>query len=169
MSSEKNLAGKVALVTGSGRGIGAAIALRLASHGASVVINYHSSPDRAEGIAEKARSLGVKAICVKADISKKTDVVALFETIKNELGRIDIVMSNSGIEHFGELESVKEEEIDRVFSVNVKGQFFVAQEAHKHLENNGRLILISSISANMVCIVSLLTPPLPPSSAQTQS
>ena len=153
MSSEKNLAGKVALVTGSGRGIGAAIALRLASHGANVVINYHSSPDRAEGVAEKARSLGVKAICVKADVSKKADVVALFETIKMELGRIDIIMSNSGIEHFGELESVKEEEIDRVFSVNVKGQFFVAQEAHKYLKNNGRLILISSISANMVCHV----------------
>ena len=150
MSSQKNLTGKVALVTGSGRGIGAAIALRLALHGANVVINYHSSADRAEGVAAKARSLGVKAVCIKADVSKKADVAALFEQAKKELGRVDIVMSNSGIEHFGDLESVKEEELDRVFSVNVKGQFFVAQEAHKYLENNGRLMLISSISAVMV-------------------
>lgn len=114
-------------------------------------MNYHSSPDRAQGVADQARSLGVKAICVKADVSKKADVAALFETAKKELERVDIVMSNSGIEHFGDLESVKEEEFDRVFSVNVKGQFFVAQEAHKYLEDNGRLMLISSISAVMVC------------------
>ena len=150
MSSQKNLAGKVALVTGSGRGIGAAIALRLASHGADVVINYHSSSDAAEGVANKARELGVKATTVKGDVSKRADIANLFETAKKEFGHVDIVMSNSGIEHFGDLETVKEEEIDRVFAVNVKGQFFVAQEAHKHLADNGRLLLISSISAVMV-------------------
>lgn len=119
------------------------------------MINYHSSPDRAQGVADKARSLGVKAICGRADVSKRTDIATVFETTKKELGRVDIVMSNSGIEHFGELESVKEEEFDRVFNVNVKGQFFVAREAHKHLENNGRLMPIPSISAVMVCTLFL--------------
>ena len=150
MALLQTLAGKTALVTGSSRGIGAAIALKLASHGANVVINYHSSPDKAEAVAKLATDLGVKAICLKADVSKKTDVVHLFEQTKQHLERIDIVMSNSGIEHFGDLEAVKEEEFDRVFNTNVKGQFFVAQEAHKYLEDKGRLILISSISAVMV-------------------
>ena len=69
------------------------------------------------------------------------------EVASQKLGRINIIMSNSGIEHFGDLENVTEAEIDKVLGVNVKAQFFVAQEAHKYLENNGRLILISSISA----------------------
>lgn len=130
--------------------MGKANALRLASHGAHVVINYHSSSDAAEAVADEARSLGVKAITIKADVSKVEDVFALFEATKKEFGRIDVVMSNSGLEHFGAIEEVKGEDIDRIFAVNVKGQFFVAQAAHKYLEKDGRLIMISSISAVMV-------------------
>ena len=152
MSGDKNLSGKVALVTGSSRGIGAGIALRLASHGANVVVNYVSSSDKAQQVADKARAYGVKAICVKADVSKKAEIEALFATAKKELGRIDIVMSNSGIEHFDDLDKVQEEDFDRVFNTNVKGQFFVAQEAYKYLEDNGRLMLISSISAVLVIL-----------------
>ncbi|KAL1623118.1 hypothetical protein SLS54_004604 [Diplodia seriata] len=148
LSQSNPLAGKVAIVTGSSRGIGAAILLKLASCGADVVVNYVSSQAAAEAVAAKARELhGVKATCIQADVSKRADISRLFEQAKRELGRVDVVMSNSGIEHFGDLESVKEEEIDRVLAVNVKAQFFVAQEAHKHLEDGGRLILISSISA----------------------
>ncbi|KAL6904276.1 hypothetical protein GGI43DRAFT_400028 [Trichoderma evansii] len=149
MAVSKSLAGKVALITGSSRGIGAAIALHLAEHGANVVINYVSSAEAAEAVAEKARSFGVKAITIKADVSKGPEIIAMFQTAKAEFGSLDIVMSNSGIEHFGKLEEVTEEEIDRIFSVNVKAQFIVAQQAHKYLADSGRLILISSISAVM--------------------
>ncbi|KAL1638334.1 hypothetical protein SLS56_000142 [Neofusicoccum ribis] len=150
MAQNKNLTGKVAIVTGSSRGIGASIALKLASHGADVVINYHSSVKAADAIAAKARDEhGVRAISIKADVSNQEDIARLFETTKKELGRIDIVMSNSGIEHFGNIDDVKGEEIDKVLAVNVKAQYFVAQQAHKHLEEGGRLILISSVSAVM--------------------
>jgi len=139
--------GKVAIITGSSRGIGAHIALRLAEHGADVVINFVSSTQSAEATAEKARGYGVRAITVKGDVSKKADVIHLFDTTKKQFGRIDIVMSNSGIEHFGALDQITEEEIDKTFAINVKGQFFIAQESYKHMENYGRLILMSSLSA----------------------
>ncbi|OJD31013.1 tetrahydroxynaphthalene reductase [Diplodia corticola] len=148
LSQSKPLSGKVAIVTGSSRGIGAAILLKLASCGADVVVNYVASKAGAEAVAAKARDeLGVRAVCIQADVSKRADIARLFAEAKRELGRVDVVMSNSGIEHFGDLEAVKEEEIDKVLAVNVKAQFFVAQEAHKCLEEGGRLILISSISA----------------------
>ncbi|EMD01040.1 hypothetical protein BAUCODRAFT_61485 [Baudoinia panamericana UAMH 10762] len=150
MSSQprsKSLEGKVALVTGSGRGIGAAIVTRFAEHGANVVVNYHSSADKAEKVAEHCRSLGVKAVTVKGDVSSPADIERLFETAAKELGGIDIVMSNSGIEHFNDLEQTKPVEIEKVFRTNVFGQYYVAQAAHKHMNKNGRLILISSISA----------------------
>ncbi|KAG9663102.1 hypothetical protein KCU64_g1538, partial [Aureobasidium melanogenum] len=135
-TDKKSLAGKVALVTGSSRGIGAAIALRLASHGADVVINYVSSASAAEEVANRTRSFGVRAFAIKAD------AIA-------EFGKLDIVMSNSGIEHFGELAEILPEDIDRVLGVNVKAQFMVAQQAFKYLGDNGRLVLISSVSAVM--------------------
>lgn len=140
-------------MTGSSRGIGAAIIEKLASHGADVVVNYVSSATAAEATAAKARtSGGVRAIAIQADVSKGDDIARLFQTAKAELGRVDIVMSNSGIEHFGKLEEVQEEDIDRVLAVNVKAQFLVAQQAHRYLEDGGRLMLISSVSAFMVSV-----------------
>jgi len=139
-------------VTGSGRGIGAAIVTRLASHGADVIVNYHSSPQAAEAVAEKCRSLGVRSICVKADVSKPESIAQLFETAVKEFGGIDIVMSNSGIEHFDDIPNVKSEDIDKVFNTNVKGQFLVAQQAFAHVRDNGRVILMSSISAVWVTL-----------------
>lgn len=127
-----------------------AIALRLAQHGANVAVNYVNSAGAAEKVAEQVRAHNVKAITVKADVSQQADIEDLFQKVIQEFGRLDIVMSNSGIEHFGALPDVTEEQIDRTFAVNVKGQFFVAQQAYEHLADNGRLILISSISAQMV-------------------
>lgn len=117
-----------------------------------MVINYVSSASAAEEVARKARDFGVRATVIKADVSKTDEIIALFERAKAELGRIDIVMSNSGIEHFGDLESVTDAEFDRVFAVNVRAQFVVAQQAHKHIEEGGRLLLIGSVSANFVSI-----------------
>ncbi|KAM0329899.1 hypothetical protein ACHAQA_004064 [Verticillium albo-atrum] len=146
-SMTKTLSGKVALVTGSSRGIGAAIATRLASHGANLVINYVASAAAAEAVVAKIRGLGVEAIAVQADVSKPAEIKRMFNEAKAKFGRLDVVMSNSGIEHFGDLTSVTEEEIDRVLAVNVKAQYVMAQQAFEHLTDNGRLILISSTSA----------------------
>ncbi|ETS81724.1 hypothetical protein PFICI_06726 [Pestalotiopsis fici W106-1] len=147
MTHYQPLLGKVAVVTGSSRGIGAAIALKLASFGADVVVNYVASATAAEAVAASAREQGVRAICVRADVSKRDEIADLFRRTVAELGRVDVVMSNSGIEHFGDVEAVQEAEIDKVLAVNVKAQYFVAQEAYKYLTEGGRLILISSISA----------------------
>jgi tetrahydroxynaphthalene reductase len=101
-------------VTGSSRGIGAAAVIRLAEHGADVVINYLSSAKLAEEVAEKCRSFGVRALVIQADVSKREDIVRLFdETVKN-FGQIDIVFSNSGIEHWGKPDEVDEAQIDKV-------------------------------------------------------
>jgi tetrahydroxynaphthalene reductase len=112
MSSD--LKGKTAIITGSSRGIGAAVAIRLAEHGADVVINYNSSAKQAEDVAEKCRSHGVKALVVQADVSQASEVEKLFKMVKTDFGRIDIVMSNAGIIHWGAPNEVTSEEIDKV-------------------------------------------------------
>lgn len=102
-----------------------------------MVINYVSSASAAEEVTAKARDLAVRATVIKADVSKSDEVAALVQKVKDHLGRIDIVMSNLGIELFGKLEDVTEDEFDRVFAVNVRAQFVVAQQAHKCIEEGG--------------------------------
>jgi NAD(P)-dependent dehydrogenase (short-subunit alcohol dehydrogenase family) len=102
------------LVTGSSRGIGAAAVIRLAEHGADVVINYLSSAKLAEEVAEKCRSFGVRALVIQADVSKHADIVKLFDEIEKNFGQLDIVFSNSGIEHWGKPDEVDEAQIDKV-------------------------------------------------------
>lgn len=145
----KTLEGKVALVTGSGRGIGRGIALELASRGASVIINYATSAGPAEKVVAEIEGLGSKGFAIKADVTKVPEVRRLFEEAKAHFGKIDIVMSNSGTEIFKAEEDVTEEDFDRVFGLNTRAQFFVAQQALIHLEEYGRLILMSSIAAHM--------------------
>lgn len=87
---------------------------------------------------------------MKADVSKEEDIKRLFQKVIEEFGQVDIVLSNSGIEHFGAVPDVTEQQIDHVFAVNVKAQFFVAQQSHKYIADNGRLILMSSISAQKI-------------------
>jgi tetrahydroxynaphthalene reductase len=111
-----DFSGKTAIITGSSRGIGAAVAIRLAEHGANVVINYYSSLKLAEDVAQKCRNHGVKAILVQADVSQPSEVEKLFNIAKTELGRVDIVMSNSGIIHWGAPDEFKSEEFDKVNS-----------------------------------------------------
>lgn len=143
---------KLRSVTGGSRGIGAAIAIKLAEHGAHLAINYVSSATAAEAVAEQVRSHGVTAITVKADVSQEEEVSAMFKTIMEEFGRLDIAVSNSGIEYFAEHAETTGADIDRVFGVNVKGQYFVAQEAYRYMEDFGRVMLTSSISAVKVRI-----------------
>ncbi|KAI0473237.1 tetrahydroxynaphthalene reductase [Xylariaceae sp. FL0804] len=148
----KPLAGKVALVTGAGRGIGRGIALELGSRGAAVVVNYSRSSSAADGVVGELSKLGVKAVALKADISAPAEVAALFEQAVAHFGGVDIVVSNAGMEVWCEEAEVTPELFDRVFNLNCRGQFFVAQQALVHCREGGRVVLTSSIAAQMTGI-----------------
>ncbi|KAI1163262.1 short chain dehydrogenase [Nemania serpens] len=141
-----SLEGKVALVTGAGRGIGQEMALELGRRGAKVIVNYANSKESAEEVVQQIKKNGTDAVSVRANVSKVPEIVSLFEQAVKAFGKLDIVCSNSGVVSFGHVKDVTEEEFDRVFSTNTRGQFFVAREAHKHLEVGGRLILMGSIT-----------------------
>lgn len=147
-----SLEGKVALVTGAGRGIGKGVALELARRGASVVVNYVSSVGHAQEVVKEIESYntGARAIAIQADVSKVSEIDRLFAEAKRAFGRLDIVMSNSGTESWDKTEEVTEEKFDHVFNLNARAQFFVGQAAFKNLEQNGRLILMTSIAAGLM-------------------
>lgn len=138
------LDGKVALVTGSGRGIGAAIAIHLGRLGAKVVVNYANAEGPAAKVVEAIKSLGSDAIALKADIRQVPQTADLFDRAVAHFGKLDIAVSNSGVVSFGHLKDVTEEEFDRVFSLNTRGQYFVAREAYRVLSQGGRIIMTSS-------------------------
>jgi len=141
-----SLEGKVALVTGSGRGIGKETALELARRGADIVVNYANSSAAAEAVVAEIQAMGRRCIAIKANVANVPETVALFEQAKAHFGKLHIVSSNSGVVSFGHLKDVTEEEFDRVFNINTRGQFFVCREAYKHLEVGGRIILMGSIT-----------------------
>lgn len=143
------LAGKVAVITGSGRGIGKGMALELASRGASIVINYAKSADKAQEVVKEIIKLGTKAIALQADVSKPEEIFKLFEQAHAHFGHIDIVISNSGTEVWQKEEDVTQADFDYIFNINCRGQFFVAQQGLKYLGRGGRIILMSSIAAQM--------------------
>lgn len=140
------LDGKVALVTGSGRGIGSAIAIELARRGAKVIINYAHSSTAAQSIVDTIVSHGGEALAIQADIGNVSETIRLMDSAVEHFGQLDIVCSNSGVVSFGHLKDVTEEEYDRVMRINTRGQFFVAREAYKHLSVGGRIILMGSIT-----------------------
>lgn len=140
------LDGKVALVTGSGRGIGAAMATELGARGAKVAVNYANSQDAANEIVAQIKKSGSDAIALKGDVGDVKQTTKLMEDTIAHFGQLDIVCSNSGVVSFGHLKDVTEEEFDRVFRINTRGQFFVAREAYKHLSVGGRIILMGSIT-----------------------
>lgn len=141
-----SLQGKVALVTGAGRGIGKEMALELARRGAKVIVNYANSTEAAEEVVAAIKKAGSDAVSIKANVGVVDEIVALFEQAVKAFGKLDIVCSNSGVVSFGHVKDVTPEEFDRVFNINTRGQFFVAREAYKHLEVGGRLILMGSIT-----------------------
>lgn len=151
MPASYDLQGKVALITGAGRGLGASIAKELASHGASVVINYAKSAGPAQALVDEIKAFPGKpqGVAIQADVSKTPEVKRLFEDALKTFGKIDIVVSNSGMEAFSPEEDVTEELYDKVFALNTRAQFFVAQHALIHASEGGRLILTSSVAATM--------------------
>ncbi|MGB9439725.1 MAG: glucose 1-dehydrogenase [Desulfobacterales bacterium] len=146
------LEGKVALITGSSRGIGSGIALKFAEEGADVVVNCRENIERAETLADNIRSLGGKALTVKADVSKSIDVNGMVEKALDTFGKIDILVNNAGIFIGGGIADLKEEIWDRVMAVNLKGVFLCCQAVGKYMIANkvrGSIINIASISGKL--------------------
>ena len=142
----QRLTGKVAVVTGASKGIGAAIAKHLADEGAAVVVNYASSKQGAERVVGEITKKGGKAIAVQADVAKAADIQRLFAEAKKAFGRLDILVNNAGIYEFAPLEAVTPQHFHKLFDLNVLGLILTTQEAVKHFgRDGGSIINISSV------------------------
>jgi len=137
----KKLTGKVAIVTGASKGIGAAIAKYLASEGASVVVNYASSKKAADQVLNEITNRGGKAITVQGDIAKKKDVEQLFAETKKAFGRLDILVNNAGVYQFAPLEEATDDEFQRQFGVNVFGLIMTTRESLKYFGPDGGSVI----------------------------
>lgn len=142
-----DLNGKVALITGGSRGIGKAIAIKLASYKANIVINYTSNKEHALKVKEEIESYGVKSIVIKCDVSKSDEVNNMIEEVVKEFGQIDILVNNAGITRDGLLMRMKEEDFDSVIDINLKGVFNCTKSATKYMmkKRYGKIINISSV------------------------
>jgi len=146
------LTGKVAVVTGASKGIGAGIAKALAAEGAAVVVNYASSKAGADKVVDAITAAGGKAVAVGGDVSKAAEAQGIIDAAIKNYGRLDILVNNSGVYEFAPLEAVTEENFHKTFNINVLGAILVTQAAVKHLGEGGSIINIGSG-------VSRLTPP----------
>jgi 3-oxoacyl-[acyl-carrier protein] reductase len=149
-TDSKALTGKVAVVTGASKGIGAAIAKQLAAEGAAVVVNYSSSKADGEKVAKAITGLGGKAIAVQANLSKQEEIERLFAKTKKAFGRLDTLVNNAGIYEFLPLEKLTEEHFHKHFNLNVLGLLFASQVAAKQFDAaGGSIINISSIVSTL--------------------
>jgi len=145
MKNEK-LAGKVAVVTGASKGIGAAIAKHLAAEGASVVVNYASSKSGADKVVAEITGAGGKAVAVQGDMAKKADIERLFAETKKAYGGVDVLVNNAGIYEFAPIEKITEDHFHKQFNLNVLGLLLSTQEAVKYFKpTGGSVINISSV------------------------
>jgi 3-oxoacyl-[acyl-carrier protein] reductase len=140
----KTLNGKVAIVTGASRGIGAVVAKALASAGAKAVVNYAGNQTAADEVVSEIESSGGEAISVRADVGKAQEMGSLFDRAIERFGRVHILVNNAGIIFYKPIEETTEEEFDRIFGINVRGVFLGLREAAKRLERGGRIINLSS-------------------------
>ena len=147
------LNGKVAVVTGASKGIGAAIAKEFAAEGASVVVNYASSKTDADKVVDKITKRGGKAVAVQGSVAKKADVERLFAEAEKAFGKIDIMVNNAGVYEWVPLEDVTEQQFHKMFDTNVLGMLLATQEALKHFNADGGSIV------NIGSLASSLTPP----------
>ncbi|QLE53164.1 glucose 1-dehydrogenase (plasmid) [Nostoc sp. C057] len=144
----KKLEGKIAVVTGASKGIGASIAKHLAAEGAAVVVNYASSKEAADRVVDEITSAGGKAIAVQADVTKKAEVEGLFVKTEQTFGRLDILVNNAGIYEYLPLEDITEEHFHKQFDLNVLGLILTSQQAAKYFGSaGGSIINISSIAS----------------------
>jgi len=148
----KKLEGKVAIVTGASKGIGASIAKHYAAEGASVVVNYSTSKDGADKVVAAITAAGGKAIAVAGDVSKAADAQGIIDAAIKSYGKLDVLVNNSGVYDFAPIEAVTEEHFHKQFNVNVLGLLLTTQAAVKHLGEGASIINIGSV-------VSRITPP----------
>lgn len=149
----QKLAGKVAVVTGASKGIGASIAKHLAAEGAAVVVNYSSSKEGADKVVAEITSAGGKAVAVKANVARKADIDQLFAETKKAFGLVDVLVNNAGIFEFLPIEEINEDHFHRQFGLNVLGLILTTQEALKYFNPDGGSII------NTSSLVSTYTPP----------
>jgi 3-oxoacyl-[acyl-carrier protein] reductase len=145
----KKLDGKVAVVTGASKGIGAGIAKHLAAEGAAVVVNYASSKEGADRVVDEITKQGGKAVAVRANMAKKAEIERLFSETKKAFGRLDILVNNAGVYEFLPLEKVTEEHFHRHFDINVLGLLLAIQEAAKYFGPEGGSVINISSSASV--------------------
>jgi len=146
--STKTLSGKVAIVTGGSRGIGAAIAKRLAADGASVAITYSSGQQKADEVVRAIESAGGHALAIRADNTDANAVKNAVAKTARTLGRLDVLVNNAGIAVIAPLEQFSLEDFDRSVAVNVRAVFVASQEASRHMPDGGRIITIGSVNAD---------------------
>jgi 3-oxoacyl-[acyl-carrier protein] reductase len=146
------LKGKVAVVTGASKGIGAAIAKSLAAQGASVVVNYASSQSGAKTVVDSITAAGGKAVAVGGDVSKAAEAQGIIDAAIKNYGRLDILVNNSGVYEFDAIEAITEAKFHRMFNINVLGLLLTTQAALRHIGEGGSIINIGSV-------VSRITPP----------
>jgi 3-oxoacyl-[acyl-carrier protein] reductase len=146
------LTGKVAVVTGASKGIGAAIAKSLAAEGAAIIVNYASSKAGADAVVRSITDAGGKAVAVGGDVSKAAEAQGLIDAAIKNFGRLDILVNNSGVYEFAPIEAITEEKFHKIFNINVLGVLLTTQAATKHLSEGSSIINIGSG-------VSRITPP----------
>ena len=142
----KKLEGKVAVVTGASKGIGAGIAKSLAAEGASVVVNYSSAKAGADKVVGEIKAQGGKATAVQGDLSKKSDINRLFAETKKTYGNLDILVNNAGVYDFKPLDEITEDHFHKQFNLNVLGLILATQEAARHFNSSGSVINIGSVA-----------------------
>ncbi|MGV9610930.1 SDR family NAD(P)-dependent oxidoreductase [Nocardia xishanensis] len=139
-----DLTGKVALVTGGSRGIGAAISQRLAGAGAAIALTYVQAVDQARAVAEQIEANGGRAMVIQADLARPESAAEAVEQVVREFGRIDILVNNAGFLAYGPLAEVSAADLDRVLAVDIRSVFLAAQAAARHMGDGGRIISIGS-------------------------
>jgi NAD(P)-dependent dehydrogenase (short-subunit alcohol dehydrogenase family) len=144
----RRFAGKVAVVTGGSRGIGAAVATRLAAEGAAVVIGYRGNQQAADQLVQSLVADGGKVMAMRADVADPDQTGALIDQAVSAFGQLDVLASCAGVEHFDALQDITPSDFDRVFAINTRGQLFAAQHAAAHMRAGGRIVLTSSVSAS---------------------
>ncbi len=135
------LQGKVAIVTGASKGIGAGIAKQLAAEGATVVVNYASSKQGADAVVKEITGKGGKAVAIQADMAKQADIERLFAESKKQFGKLDILVNNAGIYEFSPLDGITSEHFHKQFDLNVLGLVMASREAAKHFDGDGGSII----------------------------